>query len=149
MSELKKIVFEVLTDPVPLAYPRFVNGNICIPQKSRDYRKKLQQAARIAMAGNPPMSCALICRLSFYRKFQTTSCNYGEIYNHVKAVCDALNGFCYEDDSQLVSVRYAKYTDKLNPRVVIELSASGLEDVALPPLIERCHVLYAHFSVGD
>lgn len=123
MSELKKIVFEVLTDPVPLARPRFANGNIYIPQKSRDYRKKLQQAARVAMAGAEPMTGALICRISFYRKFQTTSYNYGSLSNLVKAACDALNGICYVDDAQIVDSTFSMHTDKLNPRVVIELSA--------------------------
>ena len=132
MFELKKIVFEVLTEPVPLARPRFARGRVYLPQKSRDYRKILQNSARSAMDNFKPLTGALFCHLNFYRKFKATSRNYGDLDNHVKAVLDALNGICYVDDAQIVEFSGTKHTDKVEPRIEIEIGAVGFEQVQLP-----------------
>lgn len=136
MFELKKIVFEVLTEPVPLARPRFARGRMYLPQKSRDYRKILQKAARSAMDNFKPLTGALFCHLNFYRKFKATSRNYGDLDNHVKAVFDALNGICYGDDAQIVRFSAAKNTDKVEPpRIEVEIGVVGFEQVQLPLIV--------------
>lgn len=125
---MRYLKFEVLVDPVPLARPRFAHGRVYLPQRSREYRKILQRAARIAMCGQEPMIGDLFCRLFFYRKFKPTTRNFGDADNHVKATLDALNGICYVDDSQIISGSYSKHTDKAEPHVVIEVGAIDLEE---------------------
>ena len=127
MVVMRYLRFEVLVDPVPLARPRFANGRVYLPQRSRDYRKILQQAAKIAMCGYEPMLGKLFCRLTFYRKFNPTTRNFGDCDNHVKATLDALNGICYVDDSQIISGSFSKQTDKAEPHVVIEVGDIELE----------------------
>lgn len=128
MVVMRYLKFEVLVDPVPLARPRFARGRVYLPQRSREYRKILQRAAKIAMCGYEPMLGKLFCRLTFYRKFNPTTRNFGDADNHVKATLDALNGILYADDSQIVSGSYSKYTDKAEPRVVIEVGAIELAE---------------------
>lgn len=62
---------------------------------------------------------AIDIRLCFYRKFLPTSRSYGDFDNLAKAVCDALNGVVYKDDSQIVKCTIEKRQDKENPRTEI------------------------------
>ena len=127
MAELKRIAFEVLVNPIPLARPRFSRGrSVYLPKRSREYRQILQQAASVAMAKSEPLTGELFCRLNFYRKFKLNCRNFGDIDNHIKAILDALNGICYKDDSQIVTVTASKHTDK-EPRVAIEIGCVDLE----------------------
>ena len=121
MTELKKINFEVLTEPIPLARPRFSRNGAYLSQRSRDYRKIVQQAAQVAMAKFAPMTGELFCRLNFYRKFKATCRNFGDLDNHIKAILDALNGIVFADDAQIVQCTASKHTDKTNPHVTIEI----------------------------
>lgn len=135
MFTLKKIVLVLMVDAVPLGRARFSRGHAYVPQRSRDYREVLQNAARQAMSvlNAPPMEGALYARLSVYRKFNATSRNFGDLDNHAKAICDAFNGLIYRDDSQIISTLLTKHTDKTSPRIVVEFGDVNFMDVAVPP----------------
>lgn len=122
MFELKKISFEVMTEPIPLARPRVVRGHAYLPSRSRDYKQILQQAASYVMRNWQPLTGELFCRLNFYRKFNTSSRRFGDIDNHVKAILDALNGIVFVDDAQIISILANKHTDRSEPRIEIEIS---------------------------
>lgn len=136
MLSLKRISFEVLAEPVPLARPRVVRGHAYLPKRSRDYREIIQQAARIAMRHFAPMDGELFCRLTFYRKFKPTARNFGDVDNHVKAILDALNGICYKDDAQVAHIIADKRLDKDEPRVAVDIALVGFENVHMPALSE-------------
>ena len=136
MLSLKRISFEVLAEPIPLARPRVVRGHAYLPKRSRDYREIIQQAARIAMRHFAPMDGELFCRLTFYRKFKPTARNFGDVDNHVKAILDALNGICYKDDAQVAHVTADKCLDKDEPRVAVDIALVGFENVHMPTLSE-------------
>lgn len=140
MLSLKRISFEVLAEPIPLARPRVVRGHAYLPKRSRDYREIVQQAAKIAMHNFAPMDGELFCRLSFYRKYKPTARNFGDVDNHVKAVLDALNGICYKDDAQVAHVTADKCLDKDEPRVAVDIGLVGFENVALPKPIDNAIV---------
>lgn len=65
------------------------------------------------------MEGAVKIRVDVYRKMEPTSLNYGDADNHLKAVCDALNGICYEDDRQVVEARVRLF--KGTPHLEIRL----------------------------
>ena len=132
MMPLKQISFEVLADPIPLARSRFANGRAYLPERSRSYRKILQDAAKIVMSNFEPLTGALYCRLVFYRKFEPTVRNYGDSDNLLKAVLDAFNGLIFGDDSQLIDISVVKCTDKAEPRVVAEFGTVDCKN--LPPI---------------
>ncbi|MBO4780071.1 MAG: RusA family crossover junction endodeoxyribonuclease [Selenomonadaceae bacterium] len=117
---MQGIKFEILTDPIPLARPRVTKGHAYLPKRSRDYRAVVQQAAKAAMGACEPLTGSLSCRLTFYRKFNPTVRNFGDLDNHVKAVLDALtDGICYGDDAQIVDIHASKRQDKAKPRVEV------------------------------
>ncbi len=142
MLSLARISFEILTEPVPFARNRVGQGHVYLPKRSRDYRSVVQQAAKIAMNHFAPMTGALFCRLEFYRKFNETSRNYGDIDNHAKAILDALSGICYVDDRQIVGANIVKRQDKDEPRIFIDIAHVGWENCYLPEPIDGC-IVYA------
>lgn len=73
------------------------------------------------MRGYKIIDCAVEVTLVFYRKFAPTSRSYGDFDNLAKAICDALNGIVYKDDSQIVRCKIEKRQDKENPRVEISV----------------------------
>lgn len=117
----RMIQFSVNCEPLPQPRPRFSKFGVYEPKKISEYKAKIKQAAKLAMAGLNPITGAIRMTIKLYRKFVATSRRFGDFDNHGKAICDALNKICYVDDSQVVSCTVEKYTDKLNPRVEVEV----------------------------
>lgn len=111
-------------DPIPQPRPKFGCGRAYQPKRIIDYKKIVQLAARSAMRGKNIFDKCVAIELKFYRKFKPTSRNYGDFDNLAKAICDALNGVVYNDDSQIVRCVIEKRQDKENPRV--EISACNV-----------------------
>lgn len=121
------IKFEVVTDPIPLARPRFGRGRAYLPKRSQEYRKTLTEAARNALGAREPLTGELTCKLEFYRKWRRSARNFGDVDNHVKAALDSFNGLLFRDDAQIVEVVAVKYTDKERPRLVVTLDELDLK----------------------
>lgn len=49
----------------------------------------------------------------------------GDVDNSIKLCLDALTGYAYEDDEQVVEIHAYRYEDKDNPRVEIEVEEAG------------------------
>ncbi len=114
-------------DPIPQPRPRFANGRAYQPKKIVDFKEQVQLAALKSMAGEKPIEGEICARIIFYRKFAPTSRNFGDWDNLGKAICDALNGICYKDDSQIVLCTVEKRTDKDFPRIELELCRDSIE----------------------
>lgn len=67
-----------------------------------DFKSSLGYHARSAMRDVPPLTGAVKIAVDVYHNRKPTSLNFGDADNHLKAVCDALNGICYIDDRQIV-----------------------------------------------
>ena len=107
-------------DPIPQPRPKFGNGRAYQPKRTVAYKEFVSLAAKTAMSGRKIFDKnAVDIHICFYRKFSPTSRNYGDFDNLAKAICDALNGIVYRDDSQIVRCVIEKRQDKLNPRVEI------------------------------
>lgn len=111
-------------DPIPAARPRFNSqrGGVYQPTRTVEYRKEVEQTARLAMKSRPPMTGALEAEINLYRRYRPTSKRFGDCDNHLKALFDGLNGIVFVDDSQLVRVTVTKHEDKTSPRAEIILS---------------------------
>ena len=116
-----EIAFELIGEPVAQSRPKFSRGRCYEPKRCAEYKERIRQAARIAMKGKEPTSNPLSCVIKFYRKYKSTSRRFGDCDNLYKAVTDAMNGVCYEDDSQIVRCRVEKLTDK-TPKVEVKIS---------------------------
>ena len=116
------IKFCVEREPLPQPRPRFSRyGGVYFPQAFQAYKATISKAAVQAMAGREPLTGELKAVLKFFRKYKTISRRYGDCDNLSKAVLDSLNGVCYVDDSQIISVVSTKHTDKDNPHIEIEI----------------------------
>ena len=113
------ISFVVNAEPLPQPRPRFGFGRAYQPKKIVEYKAQISQAAKIAMSGRELMTGAVQLSIKLYRKFVVTSRRFGDFDNLAKAICDALNGIVYKDDSQIISCHVEKHTDKENPRVEV------------------------------
>lgn len=92
------------------------------PKWYRQWKADFGLFARLAMHGQPPLSCQLKLSAQFFKlkPKNPQSRNYGDLDNLLKAVKDAMNGICYNDDSQVVQYgACGKYHGE--PRIIIEL----------------------------
>ena len=125
---------------VPQGRPRFTRtGHAYTPQKSRDYRARVQSAVRAAMAANAwtlqadtalalvveehraiPASCSRRKQEQARRgELQPTS--RPDLDNVIKAIKDALNGLVWRDDAQVTTIKACKfYSD--TPCVVVRVN---------------------------
>ena len=72
-----------------------------------------------AMDGREPLKGAVRINVIISRKRKPTSRTFGDGDNHLKAILDALNGICYEDDAQVVIGTFLKRRGE--PSIEIEL----------------------------
>lgn len=119
MQEVRIIIS---VEPLPAARPRF-SGRRCY-QSARNvlYRREVEVAARLAMRGQAPLTCALSAYVKLYRRYKPTARRFGDIDNHLKALFDGMNQIVFADDSQIVRCVVEKYQDSSKPRAEIFLS---------------------------
>ena len=103
-------------DVIPAARPRFSGRRCYQPKRNREYRERVQSAAKLAMAGASPLKCEICAAVKLYRRYKRS------VDNHLKAIFDGLNGIVFVDDAQIVRCVVEKHTDKENPRAEIFLS---------------------------
>lgn len=115
------IRLEVLGDSVPAARPRFSGGHCYQPKRNREYRARVQESARLAMAGASPLDGELTCRIKIFRKYKRTARIFGDVDNLLKGLFDGMNGIVFGDDAQIVKCVVEKHTDKIAPRAEIEI----------------------------
>lgn len=124
------IKLQIYGDPVPQGRPRaFRRGNFIgmyDPEKSRDWKNsiKLQAIAQKA----PMLAGALSMTIQFMLKRPKTlpkkvihHVKKPDVDNLVKAVKDALRGICYQDDSQIVTLKADKAYAAVCPGVLVEI----------------------------
>lgn len=122
-------------EPIGKGRPRFYNGRAVTPPKTRKYEEEIRLSFLQASKGKLPMyekEKALSLHLEFrfeipksYTKKKREQCLKGElkhtkrpdIDNLIKAVLDALNGYLFEDDSQVMKITAVKkYAEKSSVR---------------------------------
>lgn len=69
-------------------------------------------------AGLSPSEGEMVVTLRLYRPAKR-----GDLDNRIKVCLDALQGYAYHDDSQIVELHAYRYDDKGCPRVEVEVGA--------------------------
>jgi len=99
-----KIQFSVEGQPLSKSNNlQFAKGRAFIPAKFKDYEKKIQEAARVAFQGDPISGPVRMSIQLWFKDKRIRDCQ-----NYPKTICDALNGICYNDDSQIVELFVTK-----------------------------------------
>lgn len=121
-----KIIIE--GDPIPAARPRFSEHHAYQPKRNRDYRARVQAAAKLAMQGKRPLEGEVSVAVKIYRRFKSASRAFGDIDNFLKALFDAMNQIVFEDDAQICRCLVEKIKDAANPRAEIIVSEVSQND---------------------
>lgn len=113
---LNFIEFDAFLTPIALGRPH-VNTQTKLSYLRKadiNFRDNLAWIAQLEMKAQKkfPLEGAVAADVKIYRNFPVTSKNFGDVDNHLKAVFDALNGICYTDDSQIVSVHCEKHRSR-------------------------------------
>ena len=121
---------DVVAGAVCLEYPPSVNhmyrraGNrVILSPEVRAWRERAHWYLRLAGVVRPlegPVSVSVIA----YRPRRR-----GDIDNLAKAILDALNGFAYGDDEQVVLLSMTRYDDARNPRVLVRVNNVDSDNV--------------------
>ena len=114
------IEIEIPYNPISAPRPRVARGRVYYDQRYDVWRAIVSHFGKLAMRGKPPLKGSLSVSLHFYKKITPTSKSFGDVDNLSKAVLDALNGICYEDDSQIVEL-YIEKNRADKPRCEIEI----------------------------
>lgn len=117
------IKIEILGDVIPAARPRFNGRRAYQPKRNVEYRQMIQSAARLVMSGKQLLTGELFANVKLYRKYKRTSRIFGDVDNHLKAIFDGMNQIVFCDDAQICRCTVEKFTDKNNPRAIIEVGA--------------------------
>ena len=132
------VVFIVWADPVAKGRPRFGRGRTYTPKKTRDYEEKVAEIARREMGASPPFADAVRLDVTAcfpppqswpsWKRMAALSGAVGhtgrpDLDNIAKAVSDALNGIVYQDDGQVIEMRFCK---KYAHRPAVEVKVTPL-----------------------
>lgn len=107
------IRFIIPGQPVAKGRPRLGRGHVYTPAKTVAYEQVVALAAKAAMRGNKMLTGPLDVRLLFFlnkpkSNKSTEPVGKPDFDNLAKAVCDALNGIVWKDDSQIVHATVTK-----------------------------------------
>lgn len=91
---------------------RHVGPRVLVSREGRAYRDAAGMAA--LLAGARPLEGPLAVELRLYRPQKR-----GDIDAYCKALLDAMQGFLWVDDSQIVELHLYRGDDKHNPRVLV------------------------------
>lgn len=130
--------FEIMGEPVGKGRPRFTrNGHTYTPEKTANFETLVKLSFQQAYPSAEPITKVIPIEVKICAYFSipksTTKKELKLIENGMKkptkkpdtdniakAVCDALNGIAYYDDSQIVSLTVCKlYSDKPHTKVII------------------------------
>ena len=115
-----RVKFEMEIEPIPQARARFGGGRCYESSRLREYKNTIAKLAKAK--GAEKLQGALSVSIKLYRKFKATSRRFGDFDNLAKAVCDSLNGVCYDDDSQIVRCTVEKI-QSATPKIEIEIES--------------------------
>ena len=96
-------------------YWRVFRGRAVKSAEARKYQLHVGLLAK--RAGVRPVSGEVAVALELYRPQRS-----GDLDNFIKVSLDALKGYAYDDDKQVVEIVARRHDDKKNPRLVVEVT---------------------------
>ncbi|WP_239256659.1 RusA family crossover junction endodeoxyribonuclease [Listeria ilorinensis] len=140
------IKFTINIPPEPQGRPRFRSVGSFVqtydPPKSKAYKKKVAQVAKMYAPGTPidtPIGIKLVFYVSMPKSKskawkqraltgQEVPSVRPDIDNYTKAILDALNGLIFSDDGRIVEMQvFKRYTDHPRTEVTIEEKFSEIQ----------------------
>lgn len=104
-----------LTLPYPPSSNRYWRHDRGVIHRSREADQYKQQVGWLCNAGQlEPLAGDLCVSFDFYRPAKR-----GDLDNLLKITIDALRGFAYEDDKQIIELHAMRHDDKADPRVEV------------------------------
>ena len=101
---MTKIQFSVEGQPLSKSNNlTFGKGRAFIPAKYKAYEKRIQEAAKTCFTCEPIVGPVKMTIQLWFKDKRIRDCQ-----NYPKSICDALNGICYNDDSQIVELYVTK-----------------------------------------
>lgn len=96
---------------------------VLVSSEAKHYKRAIAIIAKAKCKA--PLSGPLVLTLHLYRPQKS-----GDLSNRIKVLEDALQGICYENDSQIVSILAYRHDDKDNPRAELEITrgSCGVDD---------------------
>lgn len=113
------IKFTAYLEPVPFKRVMTNGKRRFNDSRYSEFKNQLGYIAKQAMKGQAPLAGAIKIQADVYRKYKPESLKFGDADNHLKAVCDALNGIAFEDDRQVIDAVVRLH--KGEPHIEIEL----------------------------
>lgn len=117
MNSLQRLGKIYLTLPSPPSvnqlYGHTRTGHKFKKNKHHYYMADVQKLCKIQYQGKP-LDCALYVELRWYRPRRS-----GDIDSCLKTMLDAMQGFIYDNDSQIEKLLITKDYDKLRPRMEV------------------------------
>lgn len=89
-------------------------SRVLLSKEGRIYKQEV--AAICAKAGIVPLVGPVSFRAFVYRPRKA-----GDLSNRIKVLEDALEGFAYENDNQIVHLDWWRFDDKVSPRVEVTI----------------------------
>ncbi len=110
-------VMKITLDYPPSAnvYWRMANNRLYLSEAANDFKAMTMYLC--ASAGFEPLEGDVSVRLKFFRPRKS-----GDLDNRIKVCLDALQGYAYVDDSQVVEIHATRHDDKDCPRVEVEVT---------------------------
>jgi Holliday junction resolvase RusA-like endonuclease len=101
---MTEVAFTVEGNPVPKQSFRYSSTGGYTAHNVRDWQNIVSFAAKQAMLGRPPMTCAVMVCMVFYLKDKRRV----DLDNLAKGVNDGMRGIVFMDDSQIVHLDLVK-----------------------------------------
>lgn len=116
-----KTTIKICAELEPVPFKRAMTSGTRRFNDSRysGFKNQLGYIAKSVMKGRAPLTGAIKIQVDVCRNLKPESLKFGDADNHLKAVCDALNGIAFEDDRQVIDATVRLH--KGEPHIEIEL----------------------------
>lgn len=110
------VCVKIILDYPPSAnvYWRMANNRLYLSSAAEDFKTMTMYLC--VSSGIEPLDGDVSVRLAFYRPRKS-----GDLDNRIKVCLDALQGYAYHDDNQIVEIHATRHDDKDCPRVEVEV----------------------------
>lgn len=98
-------------------YWRKWNNRMVLSDEAREYKYQISTLAAVRRA--EPLSGPVVLTLRWFRERKS-----GDLSNRIKVIEDALIGYAYHDDKQVVELHAYRADDKTHPRVEVTVEAA-------------------------
>jgi Holliday junction resolvase RusA-like endonuclease len=137
-----RIAFVVAGHPVPKGRPRSAGGRWYTPKSTAEYERRVKGAAwaALVLAGFARYGSAWPKGARFRLELMIVPGNARrfDLDNVAKAVCDALNGIAWDDDSQVWTLVIRRgEIDRTSPRVEVKVEAEEVQNEPAKPAARR------------